>query len=294
MNIEGETSFPERTLRILDYLEELYQVAHFGKVREIKEACEDLAQSNSEFDFSSKWHLSQYQSALEFLIVFDFYRAKNIVLDRKLVRSVCRGQLVTPEETGISRDRDYFFELKVARYFLVSGFNVDLSTEADVAATFGDKEIYVECKRLWSEKNAHKRIKEAEEQIKRRLEGKGKKSAGWIFIDASFLFSEGKTPYPYRDVRAPITAMRTELKSLGTDILRWTKTDGKQSASYLTLTSKWTAIGIGTNVAHPMTTTIPITLRRNIRRWEKQCYNRLATDAQAIDNIESIAMVSKP
>lgn len=285
--------FLDRVDRLLGYLDEHYQVGSFGKIHEIRKLCQDIVQTTPDQDLSIDWHFSQYQSALEFLTVCDFYRSNNILLERSFMRKVCSGHLVSPTETGVSQDRDFFLEMKAARYFLAAGFEVDLSGDADLLVTGKDSKIYIECKRLWSEKNALKQIRRAGNQIEKRLEGSSKKSTGWIYVDASHLINEGKLPYPYRCIEAPLEATRIELRKLLRDLSPSVMEASKKGASQLILTSSGSAVAITTKEVRPLTTTISFSLNFWTTRWQKQAAKRVATMAANIDYLASSAMLAK-
>lgn len=293
MNQERSLDFSQRTERLLNYLCDQYPVGSSQKIYEIRRLCEDIVNRGSEYDFFSDWHVAQYQSALEFLTVCEFYRKRNIIVDQRLMKKVCSGRLVFPNEEGISQDRDFFYELKTARYFWAAGFEVDLTTDADLLASRANIRIHVECKRLWSEKNARKQIRRANKQIQNRLGKSNKKSVGWIFVDASHLINEGKIPYPYRNLLAAMAGVRAELTYLCADILGTTAHKEDWSASYLVLSANWTAISISEKEPHPLTTTMPFRAKRWRMGWERKCINALGKIASEIDYLESSAIVSK-
>ena len=293
METENNLHFRDRANRLLEFLDDQYQVGSFGKIQEIRKLCEDIIRQGIDYDFSADWHPAQYQAALEFLTVCEFYRSNNIVLHRGLMRKICSGHLAAPNETKISQDRDFFLEIKVARYFLAAGFEIDLTGDVDLLAKKFNAEIYVECKRLWSEGNAEKQIKKARKQIENRLRSAPKKSAGWIYVDASHLINEGKIPYPCRNPLAPIHAMQMELRFLFHDLANSVKSIKKGGPTFLILTSNWAAIDPTEKTARPMTTTVAFCLKRWAARWNKKAALQLGEAAQIIDFQASSAMMKK-
>lgn len=85
--------------------------------------------------------------------------------------------------------RNSQFELSIATFFAIGGYSVDLSTETDVVAQKGRTTIFIECKRVSSEKQLGKRFDEAIQQLNSRLPKQGflKRSYGAVFIDISQL-----------------------------------------------------------------------------------------------------------
>lgn len=77
----------------------------------------------------------------------------------------------TPFRSAQAHDpaRDISFELSIAGRFIKAGLEVDLSQVADVVVRCDRYTIYVECKRITSEKQVEKRISEAYQQASRRI-----------------------------------------------------------------------------------------------------------------------------
>ena len=67
------------------------------------------------------------------------------------------------------QSRDFAFELSMASRFLKAGYEVDLRTITDIVVEINGKTLYVECKRIKSEKQLEKRVKEANKQTKTRI-----------------------------------------------------------------------------------------------------------------------------
>lgn len=67
------------------------------------------------------------------------------------------------------QSRDFAFELSMASRFIRAGYDVDLRTITDIVVEIDGKRLYVECKRIKSEKQLEKRVKEANTQTKTRL-----------------------------------------------------------------------------------------------------------------------------
>ncbi len=68
-----------------------------------------------------------------------------------------------------SESRNIQFELRIASYFCLSGFAVDLSTETDILAFKGRQHFYIECKRVSNAKQLEENILKAKQQILARM-----------------------------------------------------------------------------------------------------------------------------
>lgn len=68
-----------------------------------------------------------------------------------------------------SESRNIQFELRIASYFCLSGFVVDLSTETDIVAFKGRRHFYIECKRVSNAKQLEENILKAKQQILARM-----------------------------------------------------------------------------------------------------------------------------
>ena len=88
----------------------------------------------------------------------------------KLLEIICGGKYYAYDDADTTA-RNYQFELRIASYFMQSQYEVDLSKITDVIANRNGISYYFECKRLSSNKQANKRIKEASKQLKNRLSG---------------------------------------------------------------------------------------------------------------------------
>ncbi|HEH9408843.1 hypothetical protein [Aeromonas salmonicida] len=85
--------------------------------------------------------------------------------------------------------RDFLFELSVATRFINAGYKVDLKGDCDVVVELDDQQtLFVECKRVTSQKKLEKNIKKANTQLKNRLRKTGKPNAiGLVAIDITDL-----------------------------------------------------------------------------------------------------------
>jgi len=68
-----------------------------------------------------------------------------------------------------SESRNIQFELRIASYFCLSGFLVDLSTDTDIVASKGRHCFYIECKRVSNGKQLEENLLKARQQILSRI-----------------------------------------------------------------------------------------------------------------------------
>jgi hypothetical protein len=85
-----------------------------------------------------------------------------------------------------TRYRDVQFELRIASYFCQAGCEVDLTTNTDVVAVIGKYAFYVECKRVGSVSQVHRRLAEAAKQLHREMPGNSEREVyGCIAVDVT-------------------------------------------------------------------------------------------------------------
>ncbi|WP_349984560.1 hypothetical protein [Pectobacterium versatile] len=98
-------------------------------------------------------------------------------LDDK-IKHIIKGVAFKYNQDVVNNDkcREFLYELKIAAYFVLSKYNVDLSQRADIII---DGNICVECKKITSEKKLIERIKDAIEQIEVKEGAKN----GIVYVD---------------------------------------------------------------------------------------------------------------
>lgn len=117
-------------------------------------------------------------------------------------KHVMLGLKLRKDSVSASQDpaRDYAFELSVASRFLKGGFSVDLTNVADLVVDVNGKKLFVECKRVRSEKKLIKRVKSANSQIKSRLRGEvSKKPGGLVALDLTDIINPNSSIVMCRD-----------------------------------------------------------------------------------------------
>lgn len=110
-----------------------------------------------------------------------------------IMRTIVGGNTYARDDTD-TKARNYQFELRIASYFLQNNYDVNLETEADVVVKNTAAHFVIECKRLYSEKNAKKRISEAAKQLKKKV---GKQSIFSRKVGIA-VFDVTKLAYPHQ------------------------------------------------------------------------------------------------
>jgi hypothetical protein len=84
------------------------------------------------------------------------------------LKSALRGHAMYVLDNDNRSGRDFTFELSVVAKFAKQGYQVNFNSDADVEAIVDGAPVYVECKRLKSEKKVEERIKEGVNQLTKR------------------------------------------------------------------------------------------------------------------------------
>lgn len=84
-----------------------------------------------------------------------------------IVREALGGSPFAKDDGVNRRARDLQLELRIASYFLQTGFSVDLSQQADLVVELETGVLFVECKRLESPRQVRRRLREAAAQLRR-------------------------------------------------------------------------------------------------------------------------------
>lgn len=114
-----------------------------------------------------------------------------------------RAEAIKKNKNGENNDpaRDFAFELNIASRFLKGGYEVDLTDDCDVVVTINKDKLYVECKRIKSLKKLGSRIKEASDQIDKRIGTNRKNKYGLIALDVTDVLLPEGTVTATSDVR---------------------------------------------------------------------------------------------
>ena len=126
----------------------------------------------------------------ELTFVFSKFVNKESDITSQLLKQILQGHALPSGNPAVEKCRNYLLQLRAATYFMDSGFDVSVSSDADVVATKDSKTYYIECKRLYSLSQVDKRIREIEDQLLTRF--REHKASGEVFgigwLDPSAIF----------------------------------------------------------------------------------------------------------
>lgn len=123
----------------------------------------------------------------EIVFALSLYRSNNVSLPESVVRAAFAGSALQSGDAETDRSRNIMVHLRVAFYFKLAGYSVELDQDCDVVATGDGVRFLIECKRLYSEKKACTRFREAQVQLGRRFDqyDDGMESRGIVWLDPS-------------------------------------------------------------------------------------------------------------
>ena len=171
-----------RIAKYIEFLEAINKDLNFDPSKIFTETHDDRFQSLQD------WFVYAIREISE---LFWIYRALSIRMPKgveeklKLINS---GRDFAAFDTN-STSRDTQFELRIASYFCSKDLIIDVSTETDIIVEFEKFFLYIECKRIHSEKKLMRKIYEANDQLKLRMPKKrgDKPCYGIIAIDVTSL-----------------------------------------------------------------------------------------------------------
>ena len=102
-----------------------------------------------------------------------------------VLKKILGGAPFAKDDSSIASARDFQLELRIASYFLQTGFNVDMDGDCDLEVLFPEGKLFVECKRLKSQKKVMKRAKNAALQLKNRYRSTKQQKYGLAVFDIS-------------------------------------------------------------------------------------------------------------
>lgn len=102
-----------------------------------------------------------------------------------LLKKILGGAPFAKDESLNTPARDFQLELRIASYFIQTGFSVDMNEDADLEVIFPDGKLFVECKRLKSSSKVLKRAKIAAQQLNKRYKGTNLQRYGLAVFDIS-------------------------------------------------------------------------------------------------------------
>lgn len=136
--------------------------------------------------------------ALEFQDVYPMirnYSSKHPELVKQKMKDALKGRAIpNSESTSSNLGRNTIFELNLGTRLMVKNIPVKLGENPDILCSINGRDIFIECKRPFWEKNIPVNVSRANFQLTRGLNQAGTSSRGIIAISISRLLNE-PTPW---------------------------------------------------------------------------------------------------
>ena len=157
--------------KVLKWLEELGINTNVGRIAAYRLYLEVLIDDPKNEIITPIKRANIHREIFELVWIYQNFLDEESESLKSHVKKTLKGVMaVNIDKVKDHSPRNFLFELRVAAYFKKYGFLIDLSTDCDLIATRNKDRFYVECKRLSSVDKIGKRIKEAEKQLRGRLE----------------------------------------------------------------------------------------------------------------------------
>ena len=146
--------------------------SRLGKYKKIIDNFEgNLKALDDEISAEKTFHeyLNAQMEAAELIRIYRSLSNRDFAEFSEQLKKVTAGQ---PFRNASKQDpsRDFAFELTVASRFINAGFDVQLNQLADIVAVKnGYPKLFLECKRIKSDKRVQENVKKANEQLKKRI-----------------------------------------------------------------------------------------------------------------------------
>jgi hypothetical protein len=185
IGVELSSGRTQHYLKIMNFLRDNYKSASDIVAKNI---FPDFVSSVSEIDSFIKIHEAFKNEPID----------KLLSIKTKLQKGVNGPIKAEDENPNTSEARNYIFEALVAAKFHnpEKDMSTILTASTDTAVEFKNKKIWIECKRVTSEKNLEKNIRKAANQLDRQLRKKVRKkittgNKGLVAIDFSTILHSG-------------------------------------------------------------------------------------------------------
>lgn len=143
-----------------------------------------------------------YHECLNIVIIKSIFENEpSVGFKNKLSKVVTGSDFLT--DSPKQEARNYFFELLVSAKLSECGYEIDFNSLTDVVAQKNKLTVFIECKRIFSEKSFEKNFKEAGKQLKARSVKNTSTNFGLIFIDVSNCISND---LPRKEVQNKMSA----------------------------------------------------------------------------------------
>lgn len=126
-----------------------------------------------------------WREIFELVFVIESFKDNDIPIPIDLLKRSFDGKPL--EDYEDESGRNFFLQLRAAIYFLRVGYRIELSNDCDVVAIRKRNRIFIECKRLYSEKKARDRVNKCYKQLEARLASADGhyKNLGLAWVDPS-------------------------------------------------------------------------------------------------------------
>ena len=175
----------------VEYLSRITKINRTSRLENYKSELDELTYLDNPqgvvYEFSQK-KLSAFLEAHQVIQTVSFlkkYLESYGTLSDQNLSKLQSGTYAYFQSGNSDPSRDLFFELQIASRFLDAGFKVDLSSRTDLLIDFEDHKFFVECKRVSSEAQYKKRVKEGVKQLEKRFTKGRTKEAGLVFASVT-------------------------------------------------------------------------------------------------------------
>ena len=142
-----------------------------------------LAEDFSEEDSSRMVHT--LREVEELLWIQKGLMSKKLNGGIDLLKKILGGAPFAKDDSSNAPARDFQLELRIASYFIQTGFTVNMNEDADLEVDFQNGKLFVECKRFKSTSKVLKRAKIAAQQLKKRYQSTNMQKYGLAVFDIS-------------------------------------------------------------------------------------------------------------
>jgi hypothetical protein len=172
-------TYDELLLKLNDaccWLEECGVSVSIGRVGHYRKILQELirARGTGNWEPFEAKHPNVWNAIFEALEILRIHEGlKNCTNERlfsKVVKAAKGPVLFSENSLANGSGRDISLELLIAAKFASTGLPIDLDGDADLQVEIFGRELFVECKRLTSEKSINNRLKEGLNQLRGRYE----------------------------------------------------------------------------------------------------------------------------
>lgn len=258
--------------KLIKWLEELEIRTDIGRISEYKKFINSIRSKQENYLLYLPIIANYNKEILELIWIYkNFFDFEINTKLRNFIKSTLKGAILPNYESSKKDDsRNYLLELRVASYLLKSNFKIDLEQDCDVVASRNNVKLYIECKKIHSISMLQKRVKEAENQLDKRLKNDNSKTAkiGIIWLDLSSIIANELGIYSsyYRHV-SRISAI-ADLEDFAYQYLSF-KFEKNNKITCLIIQNIYCAINTEPKKVYTGFATIPIQITKNIfLRWK--------------------------